>query len=148
MKTIQIKEIKEEKEKIWIMKECDIAFEKSIYMTERGQKSIKKICSNGIFLAAFYNEKICGFLAMYANDVINYLGYISIFAILPEMQHKGIGCHLLEKSLQIASDKNMCYMKLEVLNNNKKAINFYTKNKFIKESDSSEDSIYMIRKLK
>lgn len=140
---ITIIEINDNEEKNKIFKVCDIAFEKSIYQTENGKNAIKKICENGILIAAYEEKQICGYLSMYANDFIEYNCYINMFAVIPNKQKLGIGKCLLDKCISIAKEKQMKYVKLEVLNNNEKALSFYKKNNFKFDSICSDESKYL-----
>lgn len=70
--------------------------------------------------------------------------YLHHFGVLPEYQNKGIGDMLTKKCIDFAKQKNK-QIKLEVHQNNKKAIHLYQKNGF---SYLGDYNVLIIRKYK
>ena len=84
--------------------------------------------------------KICG------TSWLTYDGrrvLLSHFGILPDCQGQGLSKHLLRESLKFVKEKGV-QVKLEVHNNNTKAINLYKNHGF---AHLGEYSVYIIRDL-
>lgn len=74
--------------------------------------------------------KDIGFLAIYTNNYFEKIAFISSISIVPEYQGMGISQKLIGFSIEHARKREMKYIKLEVNENNIKAIKLYKKNKF------------------
>ncbi|KKG09285.1 N-acetyltransferase [Methanosarcina sp. 2.H.A.1B.4] len=92
------------------------------------------------------HRKNIGFLAIYTNDYSRKIAFISSVSIVPEYQGIGISQKLIDFSIEHARKKGMKYIKLEVNENNIKAIKLYKKNRFsVKSNDNS--SLLMIKNI-
>ncbi len=129
-----------------IMQYCDEAFDVSICKRQDFDDLFEKINKNASFLWV-YNQDICGYVAMYANDYVSEVAYITLLAVKTEYQRKHIGNMLLCACYEVAKEKGMKVIKLEVRKENEKALYFYKRNGFEIESEASENSFYMIRVL-
>ena len=89
-------------------------------------------------------DVLIGFIAYYLNDEGEF-AYISLTAILPEWQHKGIG-HLMFTSLYDYIGGKYSFLNLEVLKTNINARGFYKKEGFIMSEDRNE-KLLMSKKL-
>lgn len=74
--------------------------------------------------------KDIGFLAIYTNNYSEKIAFISSISIVPEYQDMGISQKLIDFSTEHARKREMKYIKLEVNENNIKAIKFYKRNRF------------------
>lgn len=83
--------------------------------------------SNNIFLKAVSEEKIVGFLI--ADDLIDSYNLLLI-AVREEFKNQNIATKLIKKLENIAKNKNIEKIWLEVKENNFPAINLYKKNDF------------------
>ena len=68
--------------------------------------------------------KIIGLSAIYANDSINHIGYISLIGIKKEYQNRGLGKELLQETLSFMKEKGMKECRLEVDKENLNALSF------------------------
>lgn len=101
---------------------------------------------NGIFVVA-YHANVLGYAVLYANNLSEYEGYLTLIAVLPEYQGKKVGQTLLLECCDIAYNRGMKRVKLEVKRDNEKAIRFYLKNGFTFDKHCSDQSDYMVKLL-
>lgn len=141
---LEIKVVTDNNVKKQFMLKCDPSFEKPVCLSNEGKVLIDKICTYALFIGAYCGEEQVGYCAAYVNDNVTYQAYITMIAILPEYQHKGIGQKLMSICVKEAKSRNMKTIKLEVNKANNRAIRFYEKNgyNFIKEQHN-EKSYYM-----
>lgn len=128
--------------KMDIMKKMEGAFRDTSKYTK---EFYIKICKKAVFIAAFCEEKPCGYLAMYANDYTQYYAYVTSIAVSPNYQQSGIGQAMIDKAIETAIQLGMKKIRLEVENSNETAIHFYSKNFFRFERKASVNTSYMIR---
>jgi len=81
-------------------------------------------------------ENITGIIALYANDYLNLISFISIFGVLQEYQGKKIGYNLLLNAIKFAHNKGMKEIILNVHKENYKAIRLYQRFDFVEKSSS------------
>jgi ribosomal-protein-alanine acetyltransferase len=88
--------------------------------------------NDAVFLVAESEDKIAGFIlarliaTLKAVEIVN-------FAVFEKYQKRGIGKLLLTELSSVLITSNYKKIELEVREQNLKAINFYLKNKFIKD---------------
>ena len=99
------------------------------------------------FLVKVIDGKICGYIDF--KTVIDE-GYIGNIAVDECYRRRGIGDELLEKSIEIAKEKHLEFLTLEVRKSNIPAVNLYSKHGFKEEgilknhySDPKEDALVM-----
>ena len=100
---------------------------------ERKAADIKRDCAlnpEGVFVKVI-DGKIAGFITTFL-DRDSSTGRIPHLAVSPEFQGKGIGSELLAFALQYIKISGMKLMRIEVLAQNKKALEMYTKAGFKK----------------
>ncbi len=104
-----------------------------------------------IYIVAKEDEKIIGYGGMW--HVINE-GHITNVAVKKEYRGKGIGNQIINALIDIAKEKEMIGITLEVRTSNNVAQNLYKKNGFIIEGirkeyydDNKEDAILMWKHL-
>lgn len=109
---------------------CDIdkIFEISERYFDWNQKMLKDALDNGnIFLKSEVEGQIVGLLL--ADDLIDSYNLLLI-AVKDEFKNKNIATKLIQKLENIAKNKNIEKIWLEVRENNFPAINLYLKNNF------------------
>ncbi|MDR2898890.1 MAG: ribosomal protein S18-alanine N-acetyltransferase [Clostridiales bacterium] len=104
-----------------------------------------------IYIVALLNKKVAGYMGLW--HVVTE-GHITNIAVDPFFRGKGIGQKLLSRAIEIAEEKEMIGLTLEVRMNNTPAQRLYTKNGFMVEglrknyySDTKEDALIMWRKI-
>lgn len=92
-----------------------------------------------------YAESVAGYVAMYSNDYSSRTAYITLIGVRPEWQRKAIGSSLLKAATDVALEKGMERILLEVRDDNRGAVSFYEKNGFRYWEKAGDNSSYMIR---
>ena len=67
----------------------------------------EKFTSLGTVFSISENEDIVGLIAGYNNDDVNLKAYISVLAILPEYQGKGIGTQVLKDIMELHKGQDL-----------------------------------------
>ncbi len=106
----------------------------------------EKLCNHAIVYKAA-NINTLGFIVFYANNKEDNIAYLTQIAVYSDYVGKGVGRELLDKCVEISKYNGMKILKLEVFNNNDRAINFYKKNGFKFSGQASNNSMYMIKQL-
>ncbi len=150
-KDIIIRKISNAETILSVMKECDYAFPRSFIYRDNFPVIYEKITNNADFYGAYYkkneNEKCLGYAAVYANDHSSKKAYITLICVKPEMQGFHVGTKLINQCFQVARERDMEAIRLEVLTSNHHAISFYQHHGFSVESYTNENSLYMIKTL-
>lgn len=107
-----------------------------------------KLISNAITYAFNDKGEDIGFISFYANDKENMVAYIALLGVLPEYQGKKIAQILMDQCINECIDLGMRELKLEVKEDNVRAIKFYKKYDFKITEKASKDSLYMEKALK
>ncbi|EPY2277510.1 GNAT family N-acetyltransferase [Clostridium sporogenes] len=148
VKNYEIIQIKSINETSRIIYEFDKVFEPSLSERISDLNAYaEKLYKKAVIFAVTEQDNFIGFVAFYVNknDKISYLTQIGV---KENLQNKNIGKTLLELCIKISRDNGITSIKLEVFNNNIKAIEFYKKYGFDFYGEASLNSVYMIRKLK
>lgn len=106
----------------------------------------KKLCENAHVYVCMCDNESCGFLAFYANDIVNKIGFITLIGLLDEYRGKHLGQRLLDYCQLVSITCGMESLRLEVDLSNTTAISFYEKNGFKQEGALLEESMYMVKK--
>jgi [ribosomal protein S18]-alanine N-acetyltransferase len=124
--------------------------EESSFYTPWSKESItKEIKENklAIYLVACKESEIVGYCGMW--HVVTE-GHIINVAVLESYRNEGVGSALINALIEIATQKEMIGLTLEVKMSNQNAIRLYTKKGFIVEgirknyySDTKEDALVM-----
>jgi ribosomal protein S18 acetylase RimI-like enzyme len=93
----------------------------------------EKLWNHAILLVARKNHHVIAFCAMYANDFSTRQAYLAQLVVAQSNQGSGVGQALLTRAIEIAKERSMTSLKLEVFNDNPQAIGFYKKNGFLVE---------------
>lgn len=91
----------------------------------------KKIFEQAILFSKFDNDKLVGLVAVYDNSIEKF-GWITNVSVDPNFTGKGIATKLLNECEKYFEIKRYLHIFLEVFLDNKKAINLYTKQGFVK----------------
>ena len=121
-----IREIRAREEKQKAIGACDAAYTISVTGRECYQALFEKLDRNAVMLGIYgMDGKIAGYAAFYANDTDSRRAYMSLFCIRKPMQRKYLGSALMRTCMQEAKSRGMESMRLEVLNRDSGAIEFY-----------------------
>jgi len=120
---------------------------------QRGHRSFEYL-SNLIndeksdFILAVNDNKIIGFSLLFEKETPNIsllvpckYAYIQDFIVTKNYRNIGIGTALMEQSKQWARERNMDYLRLSVLPQNKDAQRFYTRHGLYKQMITMECSV-------
>ena len=118
------------------------------------KKSIEEDVFNNersIYIVALENGEVTGYAGMW--DIVGE-AHITNIAVAENHRQKGVGYGLVERLIQIATDKKMTGLTLEVRINNQKAQKLYIKHGFKIEGlrknyykDTNEDAVIMWKHL-
>lgn len=129
-----------------IIKDFDSVFVEPLTQRKGFLDTLYKINTYATFLVA-YGTDIKGVAAFYCNDHQTKTAYLTLIAVKKKYQLQHIGRRLLRECEEISLLSGMCFLKLEVLERNYNAIQFYCKNGFNKTEKCSESSFYMVKRL-
>ncbi len=98
-----------------------------------------QLINNAVVVVANQRNAIIGFIAIYINDYKTKTAFISLIAVKSDYQGRNIGKQLLSIAERYSHQNNMAFIRLEVKQKNKRAIEFYHRNGYleIKETESS-----------
>ncbi|MBO5929514.1 MAG: GNAT family N-acetyltransferase [Clostridia bacterium] len=85
----------------------------------------EKLCEKATLCVKWQNDKIVGMVAGYTDNVENCLGYISVVAVLPGLQGKGLGRKLVSEFLTISRNKGLAGVHLYTVADNEPAVKLY-----------------------
>lgn len=136
--------------KLKYINNCNKEITTNLYEFSNANEIIKKIQNYADFFVI--NEDVNaftkgGFIAFYSNNYETKQAFITLFCVSESNQHIGLGTELMNECIRFCKEKGMEEIKLEVRNNNLKAINFYKKNGFDFAGDCSEKTKYMKKSL-
>jgi len=103
-----------------------------INIDEYASKLVKRA---EVWIASTELEDV-GVVAFYANNSATKEAFISTIGVIPSFRGKGLGLKLIEKAAQIAKDRGMLYLALEVSGDNVSAINLYARCGFKRHKDA------------
>lgn len=105
--------------------------EKVCFSTPWSEQSLCDAHKTGTrFFVAVDSEKVLGYVGI---SVILDEGYITNVAVFPEYRKKGVATALLLKLFELASEKKLSFISLEVRESNQNAISLYNKLGFLQE---------------
>lgn len=123
--------------------------EKDSFAIPWSRASVEKELSNNlaIYVVAMDKEKVIGYGGMW--HIVNE-GHITNIAVHKDFRRKGIGNAIVKKLIEIAEEKEMIGLTLEVRKSNISALELYKKNGFKLEGirpeyyeDNKEDAYIM-----
>ncbi|MCC5882191.1 MAG: GNAT family N-acetyltransferase [Halomonas sp.] len=89
-----------------------------------------KLLHKAELLVHYRESEVLGIAAFYCNDVETLCGFLSLMWVSPEARGSGIASELLDGIIRIMEVRRFRYLKLEVLDDNHRAINFYRRQGF------------------
>lgn len=139
--------VKDPGEKRKLIENLDYVFPRGLVRRDNYEEIFDKIDKNAIFIGAYDSSTPIGYAAIYANDVEKKIAYITMIGVATKMQGKRVGRALIKRCFEESKNCGMVAIRLEVLNTNTKAINFYRHHGFEFEKNSTNNSIFFIKKL-
>lgn len=85
----------------------------------------KKLAENAEVYVAFENNEPIGITCFYANDSVNFCGYITLIGVITGRQKSGFGQKIIDFTFRAMQGKGMKSVKLEVDKDNLNAKGFY-----------------------
>lgn len=107
----------------------------------------EKLAQFAQVLCAVEEEKTCGFVVFYANDINTHTAFVTLLACAQAYQGKGLGKELMERVSGEAAHAGMTKVRLEVDLDNIGAIAFYTKLGYRQVGEKMQSSMYMEKEL-
>lgn len=127
-----------------IVELCDSSFIVGITRRENYLEILNKMQQYAEFIVPRSDDGTpLGYVSMYANNMQTKVAYISMFCIREEYQQLHLGTALMKRAVEVAGEKGMKIIRLEVLKENTKAQKFYLHNGFRMVSDNHTTSILM-----
>lgn len=97
------------------------------------------------------SEEDFGFIAFYANDHDHHCAFVSSIGVKPEFRGHGIGLRLLNRAVEVAREKGMRRIRLEVSLQNQAALRLYRKYGFsdvyVSAEKQQKDSVVLEKKI-
>jgi len=112
--------------------------EKGELLSVNISKYVDKIQKFATIISIFKNGEIIAFIAFYENDENSEVAYLTMIAVCKKFGHLGYGKSLMEISINEIKKKGFKRYRLEVKENNLKAIKFYKKYGFISTGVKNE----------
>ena len=140
----KIYQVTQSDQKAAALRSCDHAFSNPVTQRNNYESLFAKIDSSAEFLAAYRQQEVLGYIALYANDLAGKTAYVTLLAVRPEAQNMHIGSALMKAAMELAAERGMERIRLEVSLNNEKAIRIYEKAGFVKEEETGKGSVYMV----
>ncbi len=106
---------------------CDTAFVPKLSERLNIDEYAQKIVQNAITFEAWRDGFLVGLVAAYLNDPALQSGYVTNVTVEPVLMGKDVAAVLFESCLTRARDDGFATMKLEVGQENQRAIRFYEK---------------------
>lgn len=117
---------------------CNHSFNPPLQTYVNIEEYAEKIFHNAVRVEYWKNKVLSGLLAVYYNDDIYKIGFITNVSVLPELHGKGIASKLLKKAVRIGKSKEFVRVNLEVMKNNGAALRLYKRNGFIIAKENTE----------
>ncbi len=105
---------------------------------------VDKIIEKATINEIIKENELIAFIAYYDDDIESKQAFLTMLAVKPEFQNRGYAGKLLKEAISNLEIKGFKYFGLEVLKNNKEAIEFYIKHGFYDEE--SRESKYFMKK--
>lgn len=121
----------------------DELFIKSIVKSQNFEDFIDKISCNANVISVCINGQVAGYCAYYMNDFESREAYITLIAVDEDFQANHLGTIILDYIKAVAVINGFICIRLEVHDNNVRAIRFYEHNNFVVERGASNNSKYM-----
>ncbi len=138
-----------EKELFMLLQNIDSSFEPALSSYVNIEEYSSKLYANAYVCIVKYNEEFAGLYAIYLNSEKDKIAYLTLIGVLNEFKGSGLSQVLLDDMINLAQNRNMKTIKLEVKSSYDRAINFYKKNGFesCDKENENNNSFYMIKNL-
>lgn len=110
----------------------------------------QKLVKNAYVCILQYNSRFAGLFAVYINDKVTQIAYMTSLAVLDEYKGNGFASVLMKEGIHIARENGMSLLKFEVKNGYERALKFHEKMGFIKSNENTghDDTFFMYKILK
>ena len=142
-----IRTIEDSTTKREIISLCDSVFSNPLSSRSNGEEIVSRIIDNAVFLAAYNEADALGYAAIYLNDTVTHTGYLTMLGVLEDMQGHHVGSALMQGCIDLAIEKGMSQIRLEVSKTDTNDIAIYKHWGFVYEKDCSDVSYYMVKTL-
>lgn len=106
--------------------------------------TLKKLSQCAETIGAYLEDERLGYIAYYRNDYSTLTGYISLLAVEPQYRNRHIASMLLNEAICDCKANGFEKIRLEVLDDNAKAIKLYNKFGFKFEKSTVGGKTYML----
>lgn len=143
IESIQIRTTSIKEKKISAIKACDSAFSISVVDRANFETLFHKIDTYADFIVATIDDLPIGYAALYANNKDSKEAFIALIGVDKRFQGNHVGKALMDNCVNISKQRGMRTIRLEVLDIDKGAQAFYSKQGFLEDGRCSSESIYM-----
>lgn len=127
-----------------VLLECALdVFDQKLNTSEILQNLSVKYANSAVFIALKDDTDLIGYAAYYKNNLKTKKAFLSMIVINSKYQGQGYGQQLIDYLFLDCKNSGMKTLSLEVNKYNNKALKFYRKNNFVKESES-KNSIWLV----
>ncbi len=140
---VQIKVTSTKDTKLSAIRSCDSAFTISVAERDDFEKLFRKIDTCADFIVATVDDSPIGYAALYANNKESGEAFITLIGVDKNFQGNHIGKSLIDNCISISKQRGMRTIRLEVLDVDNGAQDFYKKQGFVEDGRCSERSKYM-----
>jgi ribosomal protein S18 acetylase RimI-like enzyme len=111
--------------------------EEGLLITTDLEAYVDKLMDKAIILT-FHESGCSGFIAFYANNTTERIGFLSMLLVDKTLRGKGVGYQLYKQSENVLRQRGFKTYQLEVLSDNLNALKFYKGLGFYEISRTSE----------
>lgn len=86
---------------------------------------VEKITSRATRIEAWYGDELVGIVALYANDAVSRIAFVTHVSVSVDWQGSGLARTLLREAMAIAAERGMTRVDLEVSRTNERARRLY-----------------------
>jgi len=124
---------------IGLLEQVDAEFEPPLSQRLCITTYVDKMLVNAVLFPMLDAGRLAGFVAMYCNDAVGRIAYITMVAVDPASRATGVGSGLVRSAIAHAQRVGCNKVALEVYKSNLSALRLYTKLGFsvARESSSS-----------
>jgi ribosomal protein S18 acetylase RimI-like enzyme len=113
------------------LNKCGNDFNPPLYTYVNIEQYAIKIRDNAVTFEAWDENELVGLVAVYFNNLITRVGYITSVSVIEERQRAGIATNLMRKAIEFGKKKDFKELRLELNINNSSAIKLYKKSGFV-----------------
>lgn len=128
------------------LNKCADCFNPPLYTYVEIDRYGKKMFDNAITFESWDGDNLVGLLAVYYNDRVTKIGFITNISVVDEYQRCGIASNLMKNAIEFGKKNAFVQLILELNVDNEKAINLYKKNDFT-TAGKNKNNVIMSRLL-